>query len=78
MRKPKWGIVFFSTNRKDICFNGFQVIRFFNSFIMPKDNAFNYQIPILEEEGYSSCSSKIRINTANNGEIIENISRRDT
>lgn len=45
---------------------------------MPKDNAFNYQIPILEEEGYSSCSSKIRINIANNGEIIENISRRDT
>ncbi|MHA1218877.1 MAG: hypothetical protein ACTSSN_00275 [Candidatus Heimdallarchaeaceae archaeon] len=45
---------------------------------MSKDNAFNYQIPILEEERYSNCSSKIRISKTNNGEIIDNIPRRDT
>ena len=45
---------------------------------MSKDNAFNHQIPILEEEGYSKYSSKIRISTANNGEIIDNVPRRDT
>ena len=45
---------------------------------MSKDNAFNNQSLILEEERHARCSRKIRISTTNNGEIIDNIPRRDT